>query len=481
MDQVAGKTNKLVEMGSDLAATYGGTTKEAVEALGSALRGETDPIEKYGVSIKQADINAQMAKDGTDKLTGAAAKQARTMTLLSMITKQTADAHGQFAEESGSASGSAQIAAAQFENMKSALGTALLPVVSKVAAALGKLAVFMGKHKTATTIAIVAILALSVAIIALTVAVNLYVWATTAAAAATMAAWIAAIWPILLIVAAVAAVIAIVVVLWKKFPPFRNAVIAVWTAIRTAAVATARAIASAWNATLNALKSAWNAVRSVAVAASRAVSAAWRSVLRGISAAGRATSSALKSAWNAVKSATQSVISVVQKLIARIRSIKVPGAIRSAFHAIAGVISGVISKVSSLISKLRGIKVPAGIAGALNAIRSAADQLANAIGRIVSKISSIRAPHIDWPSPPSWFGKLKPKGLAFTPPGVATPQTSAYVAPTGRSGRMAGRAVAPAAPGPTIVVNGALDPEAVARQIQRILGGHSRRMGHAAA
>src|SRR4029077_20845634 len=63
MDKVAGKTNDLVNVGADLAATYGGTTADAVEALSSVLRGETDPIEKYGISIRQATVDAEMAKE----------------------------------------------------------------------------------------------------------------------------------------------------------------------------------------------------------------------------------------------------------------------------------------------------------------------------------------------------------------------------------------------------------------------------------
>ncbi|MCF8712814.1 hypothetical protein L3053_11935, partial [Corynebacterium sp. MC-09] len=54
MDEVADKSENLVGVAADLAATFGGTTKEAVESVTSLLRGETDPIEKYGVSIKQA-------------------------------------------------------------------------------------------------------------------------------------------------------------------------------------------------------------------------------------------------------------------------------------------------------------------------------------------------------------------------------------------------------------------------------------------
>src|SRR5690349_18501020 len=83
-DQVAGKSDELIRMGADLAATYGGTTADAVEALGAALRGEADPAERYGLALNQAAIKAKMAEDGTDKLTGAAAKQAKTAALLAL-------------------------------------------------------------------------------------------------------------------------------------------------------------------------------------------------------------------------------------------------------------------------------------------------------------------------------------------------------------------------------------------------------------
>ena len=49
----------------------------------------------------------------------------------------------------------------------------------------------------------------------------------------------------------------------------------------------------------------------------------------------------------------------------------------------------------------------------------------------------------------------------------------------GRSGRAGGQPTGSA--GVTIVVNGALDPEAVARQIRRILAGHGARTGEVVA
>ena len=59
-----GQTQSLINVGADLAAQFGGATSEAVDALGSALRGETDPIERYGVSMNDAAIKAEAMRMG---------------------------------------------------------------------------------------------------------------------------------------------------------------------------------------------------------------------------------------------------------------------------------------------------------------------------------------------------------------------------------------------------------------------------------
>jgi hypothetical protein len=52
-EEAADRSIQLVTIGADLAATFGGTTEEAVTALGAALRGEYDPLERFGVALKQ--------------------------------------------------------------------------------------------------------------------------------------------------------------------------------------------------------------------------------------------------------------------------------------------------------------------------------------------------------------------------------------------------------------------------------------------
>jgi hypothetical protein len=132
-DEMTDKTQALITKGADMAAIFGGTAADAVDALSSALKGEMDPIERYGVSLNQNAIQAQMAADGTDKLTGAAQKTAQTNAILELITKQTADTTGQWAAQSDTAAEKQQMLGAKVDDIKAKIGEKLLPVFSDLA------------------------------------------------------------------------------------------------------------------------------------------------------------------------------------------------------------------------------------------------------------------------------------------------------------------------------------------------------------
>jgi hypothetical protein len=127
-DQLSDSIYNLTGLGADLAAQFGGSTADAVDALSSVLKGETDPIERYGVSIKQSDINARLAAQGQDKLTGAALKNATAQAALALIMDQTKSANGAFAREADTAAGAQARLSAWWENAKATLGEKLLPV-----------------------------------------------------------------------------------------------------------------------------------------------------------------------------------------------------------------------------------------------------------------------------------------------------------------------------------------------------------------
>lgn len=138
-DALAGQTDGLIRMGADLSAQFGGSTSDAVSALSSLLRGERDPIERYGVSINEAAVKAKMAELGLSGLSGEAEKNAKLTATLALLNQQTADAMGAFSREATTLAGAQQRLSAGTENLYAALGTALLPAATAVTAALGSL------------------------------------------------------------------------------------------------------------------------------------------------------------------------------------------------------------------------------------------------------------------------------------------------------------------------------------------------------
>lgn len=136
MDELAPKTNDLITLGADLSSMFGGTTADAVGALSSALKGERDPIERYGVSLNQAKIDAEAAALGFEKVGGSLSTEANQAATLSLIMKQTADAHGNFGRETDTLAHKQQVLNAQWSDAKARIGTELLPAAAALTGAL---------------------------------------------------------------------------------------------------------------------------------------------------------------------------------------------------------------------------------------------------------------------------------------------------------------------------------------------------------
>ena len=131
-DTVTGTTIELTQRAADMAAMFGGPVEDAMAAIQAGLRGQQDPLERYGVSLTAARVEAhalamtgkEVAKELTD--------QEKMTARLDLIMKQTADSAGQFAREQDTAAGKAAIQAAAMQNLSAELGEKLLPVQVKI-------------------------------------------------------------------------------------------------------------------------------------------------------------------------------------------------------------------------------------------------------------------------------------------------------------------------------------------------------------
>lgn len=216
-DKLAGQTDKMIAKASDLAAVFGGPTSDAVDALGSAFKGEFDPLEKYGITLNQTTINAEAMRlahaktqKAFDKLSPAQQKAYQQQATLNLINKQSADSTGQFAAQTNTSAEKLQIVKAKFENTAAAVGTKLLPVVDKLLDWGDSFIKWAGKHQI-----IVGAFAAFVAVI----------WLLNAALAAN---------PIVLVLGLVAALAAGVIYAYTHFQTFRDIVNAVWNFVVTA-------------------------------------------------------------------------------------------------------------------------------------------------------------------------------------------------------------------------------------------------------
>lgn len=130
MDQVADKTQKLTVLAQDLATTYGYDTSEALTAMTALFRGEYDPIEKFGVALKQQQVNALVAAKGLGHLTGQELLNAQQTVRMEELFRRSADAAGAFARQSGTLFVEQKKLTAVFNNMQAAVGGELTPALA---------------------------------------------------------------------------------------------------------------------------------------------------------------------------------------------------------------------------------------------------------------------------------------------------------------------------------------------------------------
>jgi hypothetical protein len=131
LDGLAAKSDDLIGIGADLAATFGGSTAEAVAALGAGLRGEFDTMEKYGLSLSAAAVKSEAVRLGLTDATGAMDDQAKAAATLSLIHKQTAKQQGQYAREQDTLAGSTAELSAKWDDFQVVLGEKVLPIAAK--------------------------------------------------------------------------------------------------------------------------------------------------------------------------------------------------------------------------------------------------------------------------------------------------------------------------------------------------------------
>ena len=126
----------FVKLSSDLASFNNTSPEQAINAIGSALRGEAEPLRAYGVLLDDASLRQEALALGIISTTkNALTPQQKVLAAQALIYKQTGAAQGDFERTSDGLANKTRILTAQLENAKTTIGTALLPIVLQLATA----------------------------------------------------------------------------------------------------------------------------------------------------------------------------------------------------------------------------------------------------------------------------------------------------------------------------------------------------------
>lgn len=321
VEDSASKTNDLIGLGADLSSMFGGTTADAVDALSSALKGEMDPIEKYGISLNDATLQAQAASMGLGDLYKSGDRNAKMQATLAAITAQSGKAVGNFARESDTAQGQQQRMAAAFENAKAALGEALLPALTAAASKLAEFATWVQNNSAWLVPLIGVIAAVAAIIVTLNAAMTAYSVVAGIVAIAQNGVNLAFL-PVIAVIVAVIAVIALLVMNWDT--------------VKQAGAAAAQWIGDKWNAFVSWLKGIGASIKQ------------WGT-----------------DTWNGIKDAASGPINAVAGFFTNLKN-----RVLGVFDDIVGAIKGAFQWVSDLWGKITGAK---SAAGGLNASAYAAE------------------------------------------------------------------------------------------------------------
>lgn len=432
------KSQDALKVAMDVSAATGKDLTSVSAAMAKGFAGSTTSIGKLVPGISKAALESgnmtRVMGELADKTGGAMAKQA------------------------GTAAGQMDIMTNQMNEAEESIGAALLPVMAQLATMLTKVATFIQGNTKAFQIIIGVIAAVAAGIVVLNAVLKVYEAVTVAVGIAQKATWLAN--PVALVVIAVIALGVAIVVLYKKSKTFRDFVNKMWAGIKAGARVAASVFRAVWQAAVAAVKGyvqAWIAYFKLVFG-----------VLRGVV---KLVVALFKGDWKGALDAVKGIL----------------GSFRDFFKTLFGLLPDPVQKV---IEKIRD-----GLGGAvqwlLDKIRPIGDILVkpwdlmtDAIGKVIDAIDDLIG----------WLGKIHLPDLGgfaskiggiigLSAPAPAMPGTVAargvggFAAPTVRRGVSS----TAAGGGVNINVTGALDPEAVARQIQRILTNHNRRVGTVSA
>jgi hypothetical protein len=137
---LAAFSTDLTTLAADFASFYNASPEESIMAIGAALRGEAEPIRRFGVLLDDATLRNRALQMGLiDSVKQGLTPQQKALAAQAEILAQSSVAQGDFQRTSEGLANQQRILAANFENTQAAIGEAFLPSVNRAVSGLNSL------------------------------------------------------------------------------------------------------------------------------------------------------------------------------------------------------------------------------------------------------------------------------------------------------------------------------------------------------
>jgi hypothetical protein len=134
--EAADQSQKLVELGADLASFYNTDVQDALAAIQSGLVGQARPLRRYGVLLDAARVQQEALTETGKKSASQLTNQEKVVARIALLFKDSRKAQGDFARTSDQAAQQTKIFEANLENLKEELGKGVVPALAGATSAL---------------------------------------------------------------------------------------------------------------------------------------------------------------------------------------------------------------------------------------------------------------------------------------------------------------------------------------------------------
>jgi hypothetical protein len=134
---------KFTTLATDLASFNNTSPEDAVLALGAGLRGEAEPLRRFGILLDDATLRTKALELGLVKTTkNALTPQNKSLAAQALILQQTTLQQGDFARTADGAANQQRILTARIKDAQTNIGKGFLPVMAIAVGLLSKFADF---------------------------------------------------------------------------------------------------------------------------------------------------------------------------------------------------------------------------------------------------------------------------------------------------------------------------------------------------